>query len=331
MRTEEYLTACKAVDIPANQIMLEGAIYEVNVTNDLKLGLDFIAWKNGPGRNLFNVVLGYQKTSEEFSDATSVWSPVSQPAAPTAATGSHTSVRQKMFYVNFLLTAAFLDFLAAKGKARVVARPKIVARSNQVATFTTTDQILAFNIVPDEVTRTAISPQTADIGVDNRTLNHSLVGTSAATTTGLSLTVLPFIGLESTEVSITVEYRTVAGTAPQGTPIINTRTIVTRARVRDGEPLVLGGLKRSEKLDRFQGIPFLSRIKYLGLLFGGEEHSDHEADFVIVLIPKVVVAGESDMASVEDVKTQNLVLEKEPMEIPSSPWGFDQWLLDKES
>jgi hypothetical protein len=37
-------------------------MYEVATNNDLKLGLDYVAWKNGPGSNLFNLL------SEGYSD-----------------------------------------------------------------------------------------------------------------------------------------------------------------------------------------------------------------------------------------------------------------------
>jgi type II secretory pathway component GspD/PulD (secretin) len=146
----------------------------------------------------------------------------------------------------------------------------------------------------------------------------------------MELSATPWIGTESTEVYITVTFRDVSGTTPQGTPIIDRRTLNTRVRVQDGQPIVLGGLRRAEKADRFAGIPFLSAIKYVGLLFGGEDHSDNRTDFVIVLTPRVAVAGESDLMGLEDVYTRDVAIGKTPLEIPESPWGFDMWLLDDE-
>ena len=38
----------------------------MSTRNDLKLGLDYIAWKNGPGRNLFNFLLAGEQNHEKF-------------------------------------------------------------------------------------------------------------------------------------------------------------------------------------------------------------------------------------------------------------------------
>ena len=76
-------------DIPPSQIKLEVAIYEVNVKNDLKLGLDYVAWKNGIGRDLFEgVVAGGKSYIGHFR-----WANL------------HAAV-----------TSAYIDFLAARAK-----------------------------------------------------------------------------------------------------------------------------------------------------------------------------------------------------------------------
>jgi len=321
-RGGEFLLACQAVDVPASQMMLEGAIYEVNALNDLKLGLDYIAWKNGPGRNLFNIIIGAQTSHEDAHNMSSIYSPFSPR---TAVTGDLvTSFSQCYSSLNILVTAAYMDFLASKGKARVVARPKIVARSAQPATFTATDQLLAFAIAPDQFTRTPLVSN-SDIGVDNRTLNYSL----SALQTGVALTVTPFIGLDSSEVSVTATFRTLAGTTPQGTPIVNTRMLTTRARVADGQPLILGGLTREEEVDSYAGAPWISRIPVLGLLFGGETHSNRTTEVIIVLTPRVTVGADSDLYEAEDTQAKATVLGKTDVKLPESSWGFDQWLLDK--
>ncbi len=340
-----YLRWAEAVDIAAPQVILEGTIYEINLNDDAKLGLDYVAWKNGPGRNLFQSVSGSTNTNQDFTNVASLWDPTSQRFVPAKLTNTsqdlNTATSQKYTAVNFLMTAAYIDFLSTRGKARVVARPKIICRSNQVATFSTMDEITAFNVVPDVTTRTPIglAPVTDSkgniisygsgaIGVDNRTLNHSLVGTTPSTTTGISLTVLPNIGLESTEVAVTLSYRSIAGVAPQGTPIINTRAIQTRVRIRDGQPLLITGLNRFERIDRFAGAPFLSAIPILGYLFGGEEHGSRKTELVVVLTPRIFQTPEGCSPTPEDVNTMDLVLDKKPNDIPYTPYGFDQWLLD---
>jgi len=42
-------------DQPSAQLEAHLTVYEVDLTNDGRIGLDYVAWKNGPGRNLFAV------------------------------------------------------------------------------------------------------------------------------------------------------------------------------------------------------------------------------------------------------------------------------------
>lgn len=337
-RAISFVRYCDTVDVVPDQMVFEGAIYEVNVTDDLKLGLDYIAWKNGPGRSLFECINGRTRTDHEWEEVSSIWDPLT--GRRYIAVDDHdqeTRVRQKYCSFNYVVNSAYIDFLASKGKARVITRPKIITRSNVKGTFSTIEQVLAFNVVPDVVTRTPYNPPASpavtgdagELGVDNRTVNYSVYGTTAATTTGLTLEVTPWIGTESTEVQVAVSYRTIGGVTPQGTPIINTRSLTTRARVRDGEPLVIAGLDRDEKVDAYAGIPFLSSIPGFGLIFGGETHSIRQTRLVIVLVPRLITGSSKELATAEDVATMKMALGEIKNEIPTNPWGFDQWLLDQ--
>ncbi len=337
-RSNTWLKTCEIVDVVPDQMVFEGAIYEVNVTDDLKLGLDYIAWKNGPGRSLFECIKGRTSTDQEADEASSIWDPLTgKRYVAVGESDQETKVTQKYCSFNYVVNSAYIDFLASKGKARVIVRPKIITRSNVKGTFSTVEQILSFNVVPDSVTRTAfnqpspaVTGDAGELGVDNRTVNYSVVGTTATTTTGVSLEVTPWIGAESTEVLVNVSYRTVSGVTPQGIPMINTRALSTRARVRDGEPLVIAGLDRDEKVDAYAGIPFLSSIPGFGLIFGGETHSIRKTQLVIVLVPRKITGSTKELATVEDVATMKMALGEARIEIPTNPWGFDQWLLDKD-
>ncbi|HRT97767.1 MAG TPA: hypothetical protein P5532_25455, partial [Planctomycetota bacterium] len=341
-RAVSFVKYCDTVDVVPDQMVFEGAIYEVNANDDFKLGLDYIAWKNGPGRSLFECIRGRTRTDQEWDDVSSIWDPltgkryIEAPLTP-ADHDQETRASQKYCSFNYVVNSAYLDFLASKGKARVIVRPKIITRSNVKGTFSTVEQILSFNVVPDVVTRTPYNPpatpavagDAGELGVDNRTVNYSIYGTTAATTTGLTLEVTPWIGSESTEVQVAVSYRTLSGVTPQGIPMINTRALTTRARVRDGEPLVIAGLDREEKVDAYAGIPFLSSIPGFGLVFGGETHSIRKTQLVIVLVPRLITGTSKELATAEEVETMKMALGEQRFEIPTNPWGFDQWLLDQ--
>lgn len=142
-----YLAIAKQVDIPPHQVVLEGAVYELNDQDDTKIGLDYIAWKNGPGRNLFNLILSGHKQTQSFHNVSSIFDAFVPPRTQDATQNRvhmRSSSSQELFSANALLTAAYLDFLEIKGKAKVVARPRIVAKSGRTGTFERVDQIVSF-------------------------------------------------------------------------------------------------------------------------------------------------------------------------------------------
>ena len=405
---DRFLTGAKLCDVPEHQINLEGAIYELNLGNDLKLGLDYIAWKNGPGRNLFDFLLAGEHNREHFRNASSVFNPdlthvglfagrdipigviadvISDQLGASFGKetyGYEQESAQQYYAANFLLTAAYFDFLQSKGKAKIMARPRITTRSGTVGTWSSVDQILSFEaadiinpnapIIDSNLTTNPgfegttpdlvrdqfgnlmfgdigeilpsldLGPPTVlsdrgmhvgDVGLLNgwgdtnvspRVLRYRNSGQ-----TGIFLSILPMIGLETTELTIDFAASDLNGYTPQGTPIINTRTYATTVRVADGQTFVVGGIRRTEKVQMKQGMPGLSKLPVLGWLFGGETKVDHQSDVALVLTPDVYVGAESDMALPTEAATVIAQATGEAASpLPKNPFGFDQWMLDSE-
>jgi type II secretory pathway component GspD/PulD (secretin) len=147
-RNAEYTRALQMIDIPANQAMLEVTVYEIAGRNDTQLGLDYISWKNGPGRNLFSFATG------GYNDVQSAkgWTGVFDPFLPDRIRAEdreirhafETLARESYVAANYLLPSNFMDFLNAKGKARVVNRQNVMVVSAQPAVIASTQQVLAF-------------------------------------------------------------------------------------------------------------------------------------------------------------------------------------------
>ncbi|MBM4080852.1 MAG: hypothetical protein FJ278_14200, partial [Planctomycetes bacterium] len=337
-RVEEYLKGAKLVDIPPSQVLLEAAIYEVNVQDDLKLGLDYIAWKNGPGRNLLHLILAGE------------WSKRGGTNLPnTAATASGSSrIGQVYAAGNFLLTAAYLDFLASKGKARTLSTSRVLAKSGSTAELSSVDQVLSFSVTPSDLLasgRTSVTSRpasttrvpdardpdnvlvTKNTAVPNhkRYLNYVIAGN----TTGVNVLITPHIGLESMELQISAVVSDVTGFTPQKTPIIESRTVSSLIRLQDGQPFVLAGLRRHEDIKSSAKMPFLGSIPVLGYLFGQATNSKRSTEVVILITPKVTVGAGSTLETPLDVKTRAQVLGDEPLPLPQNSHGFDMWLLDE--
>lgn len=337
--------ALEMCDIPPSQIKLDVAMYEVNVKNDLKLGLDWVAWKNGPGRDLFEgIVAGGQSYIGHFRWAN----------------------------LHAMVTTAYLDFLASKGKARLVSRSSLTARSGRLAELSAVDEVLAFNVthnpdapvwqnipfttpplqtylpsppgpslqpigppgplVPDATVQAVLDREDALIPLyHERVLNYVRSGT-----VGVFLAVQPFVGIQSTEMAITLHATDLDGYTPQGQPIINHRFVNSQVRVYDGKPFVVAGLKRKESVKSKNGIPWLSSLPVLGWLTGQETNSEREVELVVVITPTFDVSTESKVEVVEskilmsedENAAKQFALGQKQIPLPKNSFGFDQWLLN---
>ncbi len=338
-RISSYLKGAVMVDVPEHQGRFHIKVYEVSISNDLRLGLDYIAWKNGPGRNLFDFGFAGYDVSERFVNVSGFLNPFLQRTINTAEYSIHRQFTNatRFAYANFLLTSAYVDFLASKGKAKVLAEGTVHAKSGDVAYFGATEQVVSFKALPldpgeegFEPTRISDScadgekcPETGDYGLYDRSLGHGSSGQ-----VGLSIEIEPVILLESMEVEVAVETSNVSGYTPQGLPIIQSSRAVTRARMKGGVPLVIAGLTRDEKVETKQGIPFLSSLPGLGYLFGGENNINRKTQLLIVIECEVETGGESVLANAPEIQTiANQVVGESIPQVPRNSFGFDMWLL----
>jgi len=327
-----YEKIMEAADLPVNMITVEAQFVEVSTQNDLKLGVDYLAWKNGPGRDLWEVICAHAKNVEHFRGASSIYNPLTPPIPwdGSGTTRFETNSRQHYASYNAWLTAAYLDFLQSKGKAKVVVSPVISTRSGRTASWASSNPVVSFAVTGDNQKdlyfRGRQGGDSGDLGAWDRYLNYVRTGQS-----GTFLSILPWVGMETTEMWVDAALQDVSGYTPAGLPMISVRSVTSEVRVKDGQTLVLAGLKRSENLKQKSGIPLLSDIPILGWLFGGELVEKRGSDILVTLTPTVSVGSASAIeipVSLQKVKSQ--VEGATPLEIPANPYGFDQWLLDKE-
>ncbi|MDO6806316.1 hypothetical protein Q4595_27920, partial [Wenyingzhuangia sp. 1_MG-2023] len=64
------------------------------------------------------------------------------------------------------------------------------------------------------------------------------------------------------------------------TTAFDVRSINTSTRLRDGQPLILGGLVSRDQSESNQSLPFLSQIPFLGKLFSSDVSSYRDRELV---------------------------------------------------
>jgi len=106
---------------------------------------------------------------------------------------------------------------------------------------------------------------------------------------GTSLQVQPLMG-EGEEVLLylSAEAHTQAGADPvSGLPVIALRRAESTMRVRDGETVLVAGLRVNQEGEQRRGIPVLRDLPLLGSLFEARDRSHSETQLAVFLTPHV--------------------------------------------
>ncbi|MBN1866552.1 hypothetical protein JW916_04595 [Candidatus Sumerlaeota bacterium] len=328
----------KATDLPESDIKVDAEFVEVSTNNDLKMGVDYIAWKNGPGRNLFEFIFAGLENVERYRGASSIYNPLTPTIFPPANGDSQrfeTNGRQRYASYNYWLTSAYFDFLKSKGVAKSLMRATLRARSGQYAQEGEVSQVLSFAVTGendkwsyDGNRRGRLGNDEGDLGAWDRFVNYVNSGRQV----GMFITIFPMVGLETTEMYVDARVSEVVGYTPQKLPMIAEQSVTTDVRVKDGESLLLAGLKRTEKVKQKAGAPWLCDIPILGYLFGGETSLDRATDIVVTLDTTTGVQTADMTKEIVMLEDEMLVAAQaqgtEALATPKNPFGFDQWLLD---
>ena len=159
-----------------------------------------------------------------------------------------------------------LNALISKGRAQILATPKLVTLNNKEADLLIGE---TYPIVFNTSVLGGQNVQFVDIGV--------------------KLRLTPTIGPGGTVTAeLHPEYSEIEGMTDTGYPIIANRRIDSTLRANDGQTIVLGGLMRDVDSETVTKIPGLSQIPVLGKFFQNKQAS-HERDEIVFLITPHVI------------------------------------------
>jgi pilus assembly protein CpaC len=168
------------------------------------------------------------------------------------------------FAVNTPLPA--LDLAQTRGWAKVLKHTSVVTTSGSEATFD-------------------------NGGEQNFAVASGLTSDIKPISFGTNVTVLPRFDSASRELEIKVNATISDLTAPGSTsslPGKKTAKVATFVHLKLGQGLVLSGIRSSSTTHSVQGIPLLSQIPVLGVLFGGHTNSDTELEGAVFVVPSIV-------------------------------------------
>lgn len=258
--------ALRSLDVAPNQVVIEAAIVEVTLTDNLQYGVQGLF--NNHGLNIGST-----------QNATAL-APV--PLLPGI----------NAIYAAKTITAA-LSALEGLTKVKVISAPKLMVLNNQTASIEVGSQV---PILTGSATSVIASNAPVVNSVDYRDTGIMLKVTPRVNSSGFVLLDL------SQEVSDVIA---AGGTSSIDSPSFSTRRIATSVAVQDGEIIALGGLIRDNRTTSQSGLPGLSRVPVIGpLLFGHLQTTDSRTELVVLLRPMVVRTADDGRAVTEEIRAK---------------------------
>ena len=108
---------------------------------------------------------------------------------------------------------------------------------------------------------------------------------------GLVMKVTPHIhGTEEVSLDVSAEFKTLTGNSANGIPVIGTRKLESKVRLRDGEWAIMAGLMSDSDARSITGIPVLSQLPLIGRAMRDNERNRIKTDVILLLRPVLLDA-----------------------------------------
>ena len=189
------------------------------------------------------------------------------------------------------LFEALVDILVSRGYIKILMNPTLTIVNGQTANIQSSQHLPLQEITYQYTTGTPyLKTQTEYYDIlDSLEITPHVYGDGT-------------IGLETT-------IQMASHLTPEGidqVPIVTERTITNKEnRIRHGESLIIGGLRKTEKRDVIRGMPILKDIPILNLIFSGRDFEERATETLFILTPTISVGGRPNRESVQMLRERH--------------------------
>lgn len=251
------------LDIPVTQVLIEARIVEANSNFERDLGTRLLLAGVGGSLTYSNTLENGVTINQTGINAVSA-DPKSfvNSDMGVATTGSMSAI----FAPNSnTLIGLEVDALELQSEGRTISSPKVMTSNYQAANIQQGVQIPY---------QQASSAGNTNVAFINATL--SLQVTPQITDDG-------YISL-----NVNIQKNTPSSLSVQGTPAIDTNSVTTQIRVKDGSTILVGGIYVDDQQQVQQQIPGLGDIPYLGWLFKNQVTKNNKKELLIFITPRII-------------------------------------------
>ncbi|MCM2349110.1 MAG: type II secretion system secretin GspD [Bacteriovoracaceae bacterium] len=265
------------LDIPRDQVYVEGLILEANVTKDRGFGVEYVgAYGQGNVQragfttqdSAASGLLGLLASGVPQSMGSFIAGVGFGPTRTITTTTAAGTTTTKVNALNAMIKA-----IASHSSTNVLATPQILALDNTEATFEVGDTV----------------------PVSNSTIATG--GVQSFSTTNqeakLSLKITPQINKVTRFVKLKInqkidDFKSGQSAAQSGGLPTTTRSAITEVMVRDRDTIAMGGLLRDRELVTNNKVPILGDIPVLGWLFKNKSKTVEKVNLLFFMTPKIL-------------------------------------------
>jgi len=244
-RMKHYEALIRQLDVPQDLVEIEASIIDISSDEIEALGVE---WDFTGSRSRATVSPGSPSGIE----------PGTALANPNITTVLSNAGRTLL---------ARIRALEGSGKARILARPKVLGAANRMSAMA--------------------DKRIASVRVAGN-LDVNLFTVEAGTVMQVTPQIVPQAERRDVRLTLMIEDGNFEGVVVDSVPIVKRTEIRTDATVREGESLLIGGIAIESDNRGRTGLPGLSRIPLLGALFRNEEVSTRRSERMFLITPKII-------------------------------------------
>jgi len=256
----KILAEIKKVDRIPQQVMVEVVILDVKLSSDTEIGINWDLLSD----DTYDVVYRQNLSSSRLRSTAETATTIGDATAfNTLGVGGDFSVISGT--IRHVLHA-----LQQKSDVEILASPSTLVVSGQSATIRAVEEIPYKELI-DSATggqEALSSTQFKDVGVN--------LQVTATVTDGNDIFLM-----------VDAEQNVRTGQSEQGVPIVDTRQATTSLLLKDGQIVIIGGLRREEKTEEISQIPLLGDLPIIGNLFKSTKTVKNESELVVLLSPHI--------------------------------------------
>lgn len=284
---EKVLNLLSKLDIPRDQVYVEGIIMEMALNDGFDQSAGLIKFNEGGGKAGFS------------SNSTDIQNFLNPLAGGSAILGfSQGTVKIPNILdttkpdISVPSLVGYINFLKSISKTNILSTPQILAMDNQEAEIEVGDSVI--------VGATVTAGQNGSPPQTSPTMGEAKI----------ALKIKPFISPKSDKIRMEIA-QSVSQLSTISVPKnfeglaqpLSNRKVKTTIIVNNNDTAVIGGLIKDEEYETVKKVPLLGDLPLLGWLFKGKKSDKKKVNMLVFLTPRII-RNTADQKNLVDLKIQ---------------------------